>query len=301
MKNSKANVPEINYFTEGRGAPAILIHGMAGSCQSWSYQIPALLEAGYQVFALDLPGHGDSPKPVERSQYHIDVIYDELITWMASLGLDQPALLVGHSMGGYLSFRYALDNPASVRGMVLIDPFYGLEQLYPLIRISARRPRLSATVYQRAPNWAMRTFVTLLKKYTVNVPHKVLRQMLADLTKASHRILYTTPTAQNLLPSLPSIQTKAVVIWGDRDLTLAPNTFPGIVSALPNASGVEIRNAGHTPHLSNPGAFNEAMRLFLNELSKPVIGGPEWEPMEKSTNNRPRRPVRTSKNKGVTA
>jgi pimeloyl-ACP methyl ester carboxylesterase len=66
--------------------------------------------------------------------------------------------------------------------------------------------------------------------------------------------------------SLHEINTPALVVWGDRDRTLAPASFPRLVSALPRASGDSLR-AGHAPHQSNSAAFNQMVMQFLREIA----------------------------------
>ena len=100
----------------------ILIHGMAASLHDWQSMLPALERAGYHSYALDLPGHGESAKPQDDRYYHTQAIYQQLEDWIYSLKLDQPAYLVGHSLGGYFSLEFAHRNPQLVLGMALIDP-----------------------------------------------------------------------------------------------------------------------------------------------------------------------------------
>jgi len=57
-----------------------------------------------------------------------------------------------------------------------------------------------------------------------------------------------------------------LVLWGDRDQTLAPNSFPSLVRALPNARG-QVLSGGHVPHQSNPDEYNRIVLGFLESLS----------------------------------
>jgi pimeloyl-ACP methyl ester carboxylesterase len=64
---------------------------------------------------------------------------------------------------------------------------------------------------------------------------------------------------------LSSISIPSLVVWGDRDQTLAPSSFPRLVNQMPRAVGKSIR-AGHVPHQSNADEFNQMVFEFLKTL-----------------------------------
>ena len=118
------NIPNTtNYVQQGEGAPVIMIHGVAASLHDWDELIPELTQNGYADYAFDLLGHGDSPK-LESRAYQMDWIFDHFVGWMTSLRLTEPAILIGHSLGGYVALEYARRFSAWTRGLVLVDPFY---------------------------------------------------------------------------------------------------------------------------------------------------------------------------------
>src|SRR5215213_4339481 len=149
-----------NYVSHGAGAPVIMIHGLAASLHDWNDLIPELSEYGYTSYALDLLGHGDSPKLDSRA-YQMDWIFDHFSSWMKSLRLTEPAILIGHSMGGYIALEYARRVSAWTRGLILIDPFYSLSQLPALLRRTYLRPRVSSFIVGRTPPWMFRLIVEL--------------------------------------------------------------------------------------------------------------------------------------------
>jgi len=85
----------LNYIETGHGIPVILIHGMAASLYDWQTLTPALAQAGYRALAVDLLGHGASPKPNKPHLYSIRSVYAVLEDWMRSLDLETPLHLVG--------------------------------------------------------------------------------------------------------------------------------------------------------------------------------------------------------------
>ncbi len=264
--NYKPDQNGINFRISGEGPPVILIHGMAASLEGWELLRPDLEASGYQVLALDLPGHGGSIKPKRRAGYHIEEIYKQFVIWIDSLELNQPATIIGHSMGGYISTIYALRQPEAVRGLVLADPFISQKQLFPLMRLTVRQPTLSASVLRVTPRWVVKSFLTWIKNHSVDLPPTFFKQMLLDVKRASPQILYTAPTVKDLNPEFPNVTAPTLVVWGRNDLTLLPASFPKVVESLPNATSHEFHNCGHIPHLTHHNTFNELVLDFLASL-----------------------------------
>ncbi len=268
MRSIKKNKNGLNYNQAGEGQPVILIHGMAASLECWAFQSDALVEAGFGVFAVDLPGHGESVKPRGSEEYSIDSIFQHLVNWIESLDLAEPAIVIGHSLGGYLSCMLAIRRPDLVKKMVLADPFYSKKQLFPLLRLTVRQPEISATLYKSAPSWAVRSVLTLIKNRTVDLPVGMLRQTALDLRRASPQILFIPPTIEDLTPEFHRINIPTLVLWGENDLTLSPDSFPPLLDSIPNASGRVFAHCGHIPHLSHADIFNQEVLAFINRADQ---------------------------------
>src|SRR5258706_16342363 len=124
-----------NFIQQGTGTPVILIHGLAASLHDWDALIPELTTNGYSSYALDILGHGDSPKPTSRA-YQMEWLFENFMNWMRSLHLTEPAILIGHSLGGYLALEYARRVPVWTRVLILVNPFYSRSQLHQLLEAS---------------------------------------------------------------------------------------------------------------------------------------------------------------------
>ena len=72
-----------NFIRTGEGTPVILIHGIAASLHDWDDLIPELSQSGYSCYALDLLGHGDSPK-IDSRAYQMDWLLEHFFHWMKS-------------------------------------------------------------------------------------------------------------------------------------------------------------------------------------------------------------------------
>lgn len=103
----------------GHGPSIVFVHGMGTSSESWRAQMD-LLESRFTVVAFDLLGHGRSPVPEDPELYTRDGALADLDDVIASLAGDTKPVLVGHSLGGYLSLAYAATRPGAVRGLVVM-------------------------------------------------------------------------------------------------------------------------------------------------------------------------------------
>ncbi|HLX02644.1 MAG TPA: acetoin dehydrogenase dihydrolipoyllysine-residue acetyltransferase subunit [Trinickia sp.] len=98
------------------GTPVLLIHGFGGDLNNWLFN-HADLAAHRAVWALDLPGHGESGKAVETGS--VDELADSVIAFLDDRGIDR-AHLVGHSMGGVVAMTVAAQAPERVASLALI-------------------------------------------------------------------------------------------------------------------------------------------------------------------------------------
>jgi pimeloyl-ACP methyl ester carboxylesterase len=260
-----------NFVQQGDGTPVIMIHGVAASLHDWDDLIPELTQNGYASYALDLLGHGESPKLKSRA-YHIDWVFGHFLHWMTSLRLMEPAVIIGHSLGGYIALEYARRFSAWTRGLILVNPFYSLSQLPLLLRRTYRHPTLSGMISLQFPEWMFRLVVDVTSigmghssGAIHSLPEHVRAQTALDYTRTASGVYNVPNTMRDLTEHLPSISLPTLVVWGSRDQTLAPSSFPKLVDAMPDAEGKSIR-AGHVPHQSNAKEFNEMVMAFLKGL-----------------------------------
>ncbi len=203
-----------SYIQQGTGSPVILIHGIASSYHNWDDLIPGLVQEGYACYALDLLGHGDSPKPESRA-YQMEWMYQHFAGWVRSLHLTEPAILIGHSLGGYLALEYARRVPAWTRSLVLVDPLYSLSQLPVLLRRTYRRPHLSHFIIGRTPPWMFRFIVDMTSVVMGNgtgavhsLPERVRAQTALDYGRTSPGVYNIINTSWDLNGSSPRFPSR---------------------------------------------------------------------------------------------
>lgn len=282
MESGPSVVSRVNFIRQGRGAPSVLIHGLAASLHDWDFFVPELVAGGYEACALDLLGHGDSGKPPGFDIYDIENVFSHMAGWIESLALRQPAVLVGHSLGGYLALDYALRFPQRVRALVLVNPFFSVRQLSPFLRFIFHRQLLNTTLIDRMPYWLFRIVIDVTSPQLGagseafhTLPESVRIQTTLDYKRAAPGIYNIPRTMRDLTtrlndrrdtPDLQCISVPTLVIWGARDHTLARSSFPELVRLLPNAVGEEIPSCGHVPHQCHSLRFNPRVMAFLANL-----------------------------------
>jgi pimeloyl-ACP methyl ester carboxylesterase len=103
----------------GQGSPPIVfLHGLGTSADSWA-NLMAILGDRHRVVAIDLLGHGFSPVPDDPAEYTRDRALDDIDEVLADLG--EPAVLVGHSLGGYLALAHAATRHGVAKAIVVIN------------------------------------------------------------------------------------------------------------------------------------------------------------------------------------
>jgi pyruvate dehydrogenase E2 component (dihydrolipoamide acetyltransferase) len=228
--------------TANGGTPVLLIHGFGGDLNNWMFTQPALAET-HRVIALDLPGHGGSSKNVGAGD--LTTFADIVRAFLAALGIAK-AHLVGHSLGGAIALRAALEDPGCAASLTLIAPAaFGAEIDDDFIRdfiAAGRRKQLEPVVAKLVADPALISrdmLEDLLRfKRLDGVPQALTVIRAANFEGGQHEILRDRLAALGNLP--------VQIIWGREDRIIPP----GHAAGLPSGITVHlIPGAGHLPHM----------------------------------------------------
>jgi pimeloyl-ACP methyl ester carboxylesterase len=108
---------ELNYRTYGEGPPLLILHGLFGTLDNWQTTAKQL-GAHHTVFAVDLRNHGRSPRAESHTYAELA---DDVRLFMETHWMFEGADVLGHSMGGKVAMQLALDHPALVERLVVVD------------------------------------------------------------------------------------------------------------------------------------------------------------------------------------
>lgn len=269
-----ANGHEVNYVHQGQGEAVVLVHGLAASLHDWDDLLPELANAGYAGYALDLLGHGESEKPAHSHDYSVENTYADFAAWIETLNLREPFIIVGHSLGAGLSLLYTHRNPDRVKALAIINPFYSLGQLPPILQRMFHHQLINTTLIDRTPYQVFRFFVdmTSFSGYIGNreshiLPEHIRYQTALDYKRASSGIYNIPRTLHHVDMDLSSITQPTLLLWGGRDQTLAPESFPKLADLLPNLVKThQFPICGHVPHQCHPENFNPHVMDFLRGI-----------------------------------
>ena len=259
----------VSLLTAGAGEPLLLIHGLGATKGSFLPTIAALAQS-FRTIALDLPGFGDSYKPLS-APYHPPFFARAIVDVLDTLGLDR-AHLIGNSLGGRVALEVGLRHPERVGRLVMLAPSLAWRRprpWAPLVRVL--RPELG--LVQLTPRWTLeavahRMLPTAASNWVRAGVDEFLRAYLTPRGRvafyaAARQIYLEEPHgAKGFWTRLARLQPPALFIWGRRD-TLVPIGFAAHVKqALPAARHVEL-DCGHVPQLERPDETHVAIAAFL--------------------------------------
>ncbi len=117
MPTIPSNHIHLYYEEHGHGQPLVFIHGLGSSTKDWESQVPEFSKS-YRVITFDLRGHGQSDKPA--GPYQIPMLAADLAGLFQALSIPS-AHLVGLSLGGAVAFQFAIDYPAKVKTLTIVN------------------------------------------------------------------------------------------------------------------------------------------------------------------------------------
>lgn len=266
--------------------PALLfVHGAFSSTAGWADLLPHL-SGKFRSVAFDLISHGYTDRVLDRQRVTVDFIVDHLERFVAALALRE-FVLVGNSLGCMIACVYAFREPASLRGMVLLDGGLGTTP----IPVKALRgaPKLAAMpitkylgdlVFPLVGKKMIRDWYDLcVHDPSIVTPERVERNArpLRDIPKSIKalnvllRALFEVAEPTNYYAlkvdeKLPKVDVPVLVAWGEHDRVLPRWIGEEMVALLPRARLEVLPDCGHLPQEEKPEATASLISRFVAEI-----------------------------------
>lgn len=237
----------------GQGPPVVLVHGYPLDGAMWS-GVARSLSAGFRVFKLDLPGHGENSSPAGAT---LAEQADYLETVLGKV--EGRAGLAGFSMGGYAVLALMQRAPAGVGALALVDTRAGADDE------AGKAARGSAIDAVRAGGPAaivdgmVEKLLSPAGRANEGLVERLRRIILRQKPEALESDLAAMRDRPDSRDLLPRITVPTIVLTGEADVITPPAEGESMASAIPGARFVLIPGAGHMAPMERPGAVASAL------------------------------------------
>jgi pimeloyl-ACP methyl ester carboxylesterase len=237
--------------------PLVLVHGFTGSHIDWDPVAPALA-AERRVVMFDNRGHGDSTNTGDAASYTFAELVGDLTVVVGETAGGGPVDLLGHSMGGIVAMRYALDHPDAIRSLILMDtgaaPAGRLEDFLAGMVALGRAEGMAAVGEKMA-------------SYMVGTPmeaqaDRVRRKITSMDVEAMDALGRELGTYASMVGELASLRCPVTVIVGENDTGLR-GAADVMAEQIPGAELAVIAGAGHSPQEDDPAAWLAVVEKHL--------------------------------------
>jgi pimeloyl-ACP methyl ester carboxylesterase len=253
------------------GRTVMLFHGMNFGGFYFAGPIEVLRQQGFRVVVPDQVGFGRSSKPVIPYNFHDMALNSRRL--LESLGISR-VTIIGHSMGGMLSARFAASFPDITERAVIYDPIGLTDPRYERPWRSADDAYKATMAQTNDQRW--QGFYANIRRYFPSPGawkpeyEQYVRILyaptlsgdwprLAMVRSIYQQMLYLDPVVHDW----EKIKVKTLVIGGEKDGQDFPRLARHIADTIPGAQLVIIPNAGHVPHLEMPELFYKELLKFV--------------------------------------
>jgi pimeloyl-ACP methyl ester carboxylesterase len=249
----------------GRRAPLLLLHGLGSSARDWRAQMDFFSKTR-RVFALDLRGHGRSGAP--PGPYSISLFAGDAADAVRRLGLGDPddpfggVHVAGLSMGGMVALQLALDAPALVRSLTVVNS--GVD-------CRARTPRQRRRLWQRRLALrflSMRRVGALLGRRLFptrpDLQYEMTERWAAN-DPAAYRASFEAVMDWSVRARVPDIAAPTLVVAADGDY-LPLSSYRAYAGRIPGAELAVLEGTRHAAPVEAPEVFNEVLGAFLRQV-----------------------------------
>lgn len=264
----------VHYRDEGKpgGRVIVLIHGSNASLHTWEQWVK-ILGKEYRIISLDLPGHGltgKNPAGVYDNASYVSVV-DRLLI---KLDIDK-AVIAGNSMGGGVSWLYALAHPEKVEALLLVDASgqpYAKSGNTPLGFRLMRMPVIKEAARFIAPRSIFESSVKTSMSKQSKIDDKLvdryweLNRYPGNREATMQRFSSSKSMTRGTQEKLATIKVPVMIMWGAQDNLIPVTSAKWFAQAMPQAKLVIYPNVGHIPMEEIPEKSAADVKLWLDSL-----------------------------------
>ena len=244
----------------------ILLHGLGTTGDSWQLQVPALTAAGYRVLIPDLPGFGRTAYRgrSDGGRWGITDFAATVRQVLEPRGVAR-AHLAGISMGGTVALQLALDSPALVDRLVLINTPPRLQAMRPSGWL-ALWMRIALMYGLGLPSQARVISQRIFPHPGQEALRQAIRDQIIQSDPKAYRAAVWALQRFNVTPRLGEIRSPTLILTGDQDTTISPES-QRLLLGIPGSRQVVVAGAGHGVIADHPEESNALLVNFLTEGS----------------------------------
>lgn len=247
----------------------IILHGLFGISDNWVSYARRISMEGFEVFVVDQRNHGQSP---QSDSFNYLALTDDLFDFIDEYEIEDP-ILIGHSMGGKVAMRFALENPDLVKKLVVVDitlKAYGPREHHSKI-IDAmnaidlseinNRNEVDSILADYIPELRIRQFI--MKNLHRKEKNKFEWRIYIDGIKSNLDQMFDS------IDTISKFEKPTLFIKGGASDYILLEDFPQIRYNFPHAEIITIEGASHWVHV-------EAMERFYQLTMGFATGTPSW-------------------------
>lgn len=261
------NIAYLSNTDANDGEVLVMIHGFAANKDNW-VRMAANLTGRYQVYAIDLPGHGDSSKDLDLG-YSLPEQVAYLNRILDTLGLDH-INLIGNSMGGAIAALYTARYPDQVQTTTLFNPagvFKYESELFALVNDGT-----NPLIVSKSGDMERLVDFALEQKPFVPWPiYDVMEEKALQNQPVNEQIFQTlrqTGNEEAFRKALQVVSTPVLVIWGDHDRVINYRNSEVFLEDIPGASAIILEGVGHAPMIEVPERAATLVQEFIDSSNK---------------------------------
>ncbi len=276
---------EIDYCGQGDRL-ALCLHGFPEHSFSWRYQLPMLADLGYQAWAPNMRGYGNSSKPKGVSSYQLDTLVEDVAAIIEASGCKE-TVLIAHDWGAVVAWHFAINDRLPLSHLIIcnvphpqsMQQAFNWEQLKKSWYIFFFQiPKLPEFLLGRdnakgVGEMIRNTFVNpeKLPSEVAEVFSRNANQpdALTAMINYYRALLRRGNRSNREGESFPIIKTPTLMIWGEEDVALSKETTYGTEKYIENFNIRYLPNVSHWVQQESPEEVNSMISAFIKDESIP--------------------------------